>query len=189
MDNSPGLLERLIADPAAFLDDPEPAIRRLAVASGPHAHASGMLRDEAEEVRAAAAEALAAAGPPAVPDLLAAGADEAASVREAVAFALGEIGDAAAVPWLSTAAGDGDRTVAEAAVAALGAIGDPASLPLLLDLVVSGPPQVRRRCVVALTAFAGDEAEAAIVAARDDRNPMVREAAEAVVGRPVAGCC
>jgi len=57
-------------------------------------------------------------------------------------------------------------------------------LPVLLDLVATGPPQVRRRCVVALTVFDGDEVEAAIRAAAVDRNPMVREAAEMVVGRP-----
>ena len=52
----------------------------------------------------------------------------------------------------------------------------------LLGLVANGPPQVRRRTVVALTAFDGPEVEAAFAAARDDRNPMVREAAEMVIG-------
>ena len=81
--------------------------------------------------------------------------------------------------------GAGEVTIAEAAVASLGAIGDERAAPVLLDLVLTGRPQVRRRAVVALTAFDGREVEAAIGAARNDRNPMVREVAEMVVGRSI----
>ena len=52
-----------------------------------------------------------------------------------------------------------------------------------VDLVGSAPPKVRRRCVAALTVFDGEEVEQALRAAAADRNPMVREAAEMVVGR------
>ncbi len=91
--------------------------------------------------------------------------------------------DRAAVDWLLKAAeADDEKLVREAAVAALGAIGDDRAVPLLLELVGSAPPQVRRRSVVALSVFDGPEIEAAIRAAKDDRNPMVREAAEMVVG-------
>ncbi len=178
--------------PADYLDDPDPAVRRLAVAT----HAAGeaalpvdryatiLAADADPWVRAAAAEALGAAG--AGEPLLGASADPDPTVVEAVAFALGEVGDAAAVPWLmETAADHADKLVREAAVAALGAIGDERALPLLLDLVAGAPPQVRRRAVVALTAFDGDEVEAAIRSAAGDRNPMVREAAEMVVGAQV----
>ena len=75
--------------------------------------------------------------------------------------------------------------VREAAVAALGATGEVQALPTLLRLVASGPPQVRRRCVAALTVFDGEEVETALRHAATDRNPMVREAAELVVGRNV----
>jgi HEAT repeat protein len=78
---------------------------------------------------------------------------------------------------------DEDKLVREAAVAALGAIGDHEAVPTLLDLITNGPPQIRRRCVAALSVFDGPEVEAALRAAAADRNPMVREAAEMVVGR------
>ena len=68
-------------------------------------------------------------------------------------------------------------------MAALGAIGDERAVPTLLSLVAEAPPQIRRRSVVALTVFDGEEIEAAIRAAATDRNPMVREAAEMVVGK------
>ncbi len=174
----------LLRSPAQFVEDPNPAIRRIAVASAnlpAERLGSILLSDPDPWVRAAVAEALGDAK--AAAPLLAAGGDADPVVREAIAFGLGEAGDAAAVPWLlETAGGDGEKLVREAAVAALGAIGDQRAVSLLLDLVTSGPPQVRRRAVVALTAFDGDEVEAAIRQAARDRNPMVREAAEMVVG-------
>ena len=186
-------LAALTADPTAYLSDPDPIARRLAVsasfgdASDPGVSAQLvelLVHDPEPRVRAEAAEALGAAGPTALEPLLAATSDPDAIVVEAVATGLGELEDPVAVPWLIEAARThDDRLVREAAVAALGATGDPRALPALLDLIASGPPQVRRRCVVALTVFDGDEVEAAIRAAAVDRNPMVREAAEMVVGR------
>ncbi len=174
----------LLGSPADFLDHPEPAIRRIAVATAalPAARAAAVLASDPDPwVRAAAAEALGEAK--AAEALLAARDDPDPMVVEAIAFGLGEAGDATAVPWLlETAAGDGEKLGREAAIAALGALGDDRAVPLLLELVATGPPQVRRRCVVALTAFDGPEIEAAIRRAARDRNPMVREAAEMVVG-------
>ena len=139
--------------------------------------------DPSPRVRAEAAEAFSAHGAT-FADLAAFGNDDEAIVREAVATALGEVGDAAGVPWLVSAVeSDPDRLVQEAAVAALGAIGDPAALDVLLRTVSAGGPQLRRRAVVALTAFDGPAVDAALHAAARDRNPMVREAAEMVVGR------
>ncbi|NNF88611.1 MAG: MerR family transcriptional regulator, partial [Acidimicrobiia bacterium] len=60
---------------------------------------------------------------------------------------------------------------------------DDRALPTLLEAVAAGKPQIRRRAVVALTAFEGPDVEAAFTAARLDRNPMVREVAEMVLGR------
>jgi HEAT repeat protein len=188
-------LQRLTEDPAAFLDDEDPVVRRLAVSAlaGRLTHPGSLERvasllgsDPAPEVRAEAAEVAATAGPAATPALLeAATTEDDPRVVEAIATALGEREEPAAVPWLVGLAGSHrDRMVREAAVAALGAIGDPTALPVLLDLVRSGPPQVRRRCVVALTAFDGSEVKEALDEAVQDRNPMVREAAEMVVGRP-----
>lgn len=186
-------LEALIENPGAFLDDDDPAVRRLAVSvCEPKAPAlidrlGAILAADAEPaVRSQAAEALAPAGTAALPFLDAARDDEDRVVVEAVATAYGEIGDSGAVDWLTERARESSEvTIGEAAVASLGSIGDERAVPVLLDLVSTGRPQVRRRAVVALTAFDGDEVEAAIRQARDDRNPMVREVAEMVVGRSV----
>ncbi len=186
------LLADVIADPVRYLEDGDAAVRRLAVSA--IAHGSGQREDLGrlldsdpdDRVRAEAAEALGARGPAALSALLRATGDAAAVVVEAVATALGAIGDAAAVEWLIGAAADHpDRLVREAAVASLGAIGHDDAVPTLLALVAKAPPQVRRRSVVALTVFDGPEVEAAIRQALSDRNPMVREAAEMVAGRPI----
>ncbi len=106
-------------------------------------------------------------------------------VVEAAVTALGEIEAVEAVPWLLDAVvTHPDKLVQEAAVAALGAIGDPQAIPGLLTALAKGPPQVRRRAVVALTVFDHPDIEPALRTATDDRNPMVREVAEMVVGRP-----
>jgi hypothetical protein len=183
----------LLGDPARFLDDEEEAIRRLAVAvyarrTDDPAVPARLIRmldaDPSARVRAEAAEALGVISG-GLEALLRATHDPDPLVREAAATALGEHAARAAVPRLIDAAEhDSDRLVREAAVAALGAVGDPAALPVLLLLVASGPPQIRRRAVVALTVFDGPEIEPALRAAARDRNPMVREVAEMVVGRP-----
>jgi HEAT repeat protein len=187
-------LAAVTADPTPYLADPDPAVRRLAVsasvgnAADPTvaAQLAALLASDLEpRIRAEAAEVLATAGAVALEPLMAATTDPDPIVVEAVATGLGELEDPAAVPWLiEVACAHEDRLAREAAVAALGAVGDDRALPILLDLVASGPPQIRRRCVVALTVFDGTEVETAIRAAATDRNPMVREAAEMVVGRP-----
>ncbi len=181
----------LLEDPARFLDHEDPALRRLAVAAFAARPqevlpvlATLLGADPDPGVRAEAAEVLAGAGPEAIPVLAAARTDPDPRVVEAVATASGEVPDPGAVSWLlELASGHEDRLVREAAVASLGAIGDERALPTLLRLLADGPPQVRRRAVVALTAFDGPDVEAALRAAVRDRNPMVREAAEMVIGR------
>lgn len=189
-------LHHLVAAPVGYLADPDPKVRRLAVSAcvgrldavAIDAIKKLLASDPDARVRAEAAEVIAGAGIDVMTDLAAASSDVEGVVREAVATAYGELAGNAevtlAVPWLlAAAAGDPEKLVREAAVAALGAIGDERAVPLLLDLVASGPPQVRRRSVVALSVFDGPEIEAAIKDARQDRNPMVREAAEMVYGR------
>ena len=145
-----------------------------------------LLEDESPRVRAEAAEVLAGTGPTALNAVLEATNDPDPVVVEAAATGLGEIGDPIAVPWLLAAAAEHqDRLVREAAVAALGAIGDERARVLLLELVAKGPPQIRRRSVVALSVFDGEDVEGAIRGALSDRNPMVREAAEMIAGRPL----
>jgi HEAT repeat protein len=75
------------------------------------------------------------------------------------------------------ATGHDDALAREAAVAALGALGDEAGLPAILA-ACRDKPTIRRRAVLALAPFEGDGVEAALVAARTDRDWQVRQAAE-----------
>lgn len=186
---NPSILTSLIADPGRFVDHPDPEVRRLAVAgleprASGSALAAALATDDSSGVRAAAAEALGGGGREALDLLTAATYDPDPDVAEAATTALGSLGNPGAVDRLLDIARHGaDKLVREAAVASLGALGDERAVPVLLDLVATGPPQVRRRCVAALTVFDDPAIEAALLTARDDRNPMVREAAEMVVGR------
>lgn len=144
----------------AALGDPDAGVRREALALVAHEPPSPAL---AGEVRARLG-------------------DGDALVAEAAAFALGEHRDAAAVDALSRAARDhDDARVREAAVAALGAIGDERGLAAVIAAVGDRPP-VRRRAVVALAAFEGPEVDAALAAAREDRDWQTRSAAEQLDG-------
>jgi HEAT repeat protein len=190
---NPDLVALVTGDPLPFLADEKPPVRRLAVnACIAHLHRPAvraavearLAGDPDERVRAEAAGALATTGAAAFEVLWAARGDGSPIVVEAVAAGLGETGDGRAVDWLvERARHDDDPAVREAAVAALGAIGDPAAAPVLIELAGSAKPQIRRRAVVALTAFDGPEVEGALRRALLDRNPMVREVAEMVLGR------
>lgn len=184
-------LARLISEPGSFLGADNATTRRIAIAASLnhpelHARVAAMLETDPDAaVRRECAEVLGLSGAAEPAQLEAALADEAAEVREAAATALGEVSSETSVPALIDHARDAaeDKLVREAAVAALGAIGDQAALPTLLELITNGPPQIRRRCVASLSIFDGPEVEGALRTAATDRNPMVREAAEMVVGR------
>jgi len=186
-------LAALLRDPGSQLDNTDPAIRRVAVAatrSHPQLHpiiAALLTTDPSPAVRRECAEVLGRSDLAPVNVIEAACADNAVEVREAAVTALGEIESVSSVPLLIETARDDDedKLVREAAVAALGAIGDERAIPALLELIVSGSPQIRRRCVPALSIFDGNNIEAALRQAARDRNPMVREAAEMVVGRSI----
>ena len=186
------ILETLAnGDPLPHLGDAQPEIRRLAAAACAALGSTAFeplstvaATDPDDEVRAEAVEVLGALGSIAYDTVRARCDDASTRVIEAATTALGEIGDPAAVPWLiETSTGHENQLVREAAIAALGSIGDDRALPTLLEAVAAGKPQIRRRAVVALTAFEGPDVEAAFTAARLDRNPMVREVAEMVLGR------
>lgn len=184
-------LTDLVTDPGPHLASEWPGVRRIAVAATRdhpdlHPRLVGLLTSDPEpSVRRECAEVLGESELAPVAAIQQACSDPSPEVREAAVNALGEIQATGSVPLLIQVAGndDEDKLVRESAVAALGAIGDDRALPLLLELVTQGPPQIRRRCVPALTVFEGDNVEAALREAALDRNPMVREAAEMVVGR------
>jgi HEAT repeat protein len=101
------------------------------------------------------------------------------TVVEAAAWALGELGgDRAAIVALARVAGGHEDALArEAAVGALGARGDPEGLAAVLA-ACRDVATVRRRAVLALAPFEGPAVDAAVVAARRDRDWQVRQAAE-----------
>lgn len=186
-------LTKLLDEPETFLDDGDSDLRRLAVSllagsSDPdviNRFCEMLSHDRDPRIRAEAAECIGLSRLDRTETLLAALDDPEEVVVEAVVTALGERNDERAVaPLIDLAYNGSTKLIRESAVAALGANGHVDALPVLLDLVASGPPQVRRRSVVALTVFDGDEVETALRAAARDTNPMVREAAEMVVGRP-----
>jgi len=189
-----GMRARLPAGAAADLervasDDPDARVR--AAALGALARAAGRRRatavwrvalaDGDRAVRRRAADLAPGLGAPARP-LLALLGDDDVTVIEASAWALGELGAAAAragaVPALvAVARTHHDPLAREAAVAALGALGDPAGLPAVLA-ACGDKPAVRRRAVLALAPFDGPEVEEALRAALEDHDWQVRQAAE-----------
>jgi HEAT repeat protein len=150
------------------------------VVIGPWAAAMG---DAAAAVRRRAAELGAALGAACIPALVAALDDPDVTVVEAAAWSLGELGDGvaagdAAVDALARVATDHrDALAREAAVAALGALGDARGLPAILQ-ATADKPAVRRRAVLALAPFEGDDVDAALARALEDRDWQVRQAAE-----------
>src|SRR5438874_8731397 len=112
--------------------------------------------------------------------------DPEASVTEAAAWALGELGQptAAVVAALArTATHHHDPLCREAAVAALGALADARGLPAILR-ATTDQPAVRRRAVIALAPFEGPDVEAALRRACTDRDRQVRQAAEDLLAPP-----
>ena len=135
------------------------------------------LEDPDRAVRRRAAEV--AAHHPAV-DLVGALHDDDPAVVEVAAWSCGEheSNRAPVIDRLVALAGSADDAlVREAAVAALGAIGDERGLPAILA-ATADKPAVRRRAVLALAPFDGDDVDAALRRALEDRDWQVRQAAE-----------
>jgi HEAT repeat protein len=102
------------------------------------------------------------------------------TVVEVAAWALGErepFDPLAGAALQEIVASHPDALCREAAVASLGAIGDAAALPTILA-ATKDIATVRRRAVIALAPFDGPEVDAALDAAKDDRDWQVRQAAE-----------
>jgi len=151
------------------------ALERLGSLSSAALHTA--LADESPVVRRRAAEV--AARHPDI-DLLPLLRDDDASVVEMAAWACGEHEShrVAIVDELIGLAGTApDSLVREASVAALGAIGDERALATIIA-ACSDKPAIRRRAVLALAPFDGDDVEATIDRALEDRDWQVRQAAE-----------
>lgn len=107
-------------------------------------------------------------------------ADDDPWVAEAATYAAGEHprpSRALLDALVRTAGTHDDPLVREAAVAALGAQGDPSTLHAVLR-ACDDKPAIRRRAVLALAAFEGDDVEARLRAALEDRDWQTRQAAE-----------
>ena len=166
--------------------DPDPAVRATALgalerlAALTPADLEAALDDASSRVRQRAIEACARWPGDAAPSLLRILDDPDASIVEVAAWASGEReppepGAVDALARLAT--GHEDALVREAAVAALGAIGDEGGRPAILT-ALSDKATVRRRAVLALAPFEGPDVDAALAAAREDRDWQVRQAAE-----------
>ncbi len=102
------------------------------------------------------------------------------------AWACGEqeiVDDEIVTALIALATDHDDALVREASVAALGAIGDERGLGAILA-GCGDKPAVRRRAVIALTPFDGPLVDAALAAARDDRDWQVRQLAEDLSDQP-----
>ena len=184
-------LSSLLTDPGSALDHTDVGVRRIAVAAVSNHRellprlVTMLATDPDAAVRRECAEVLGLCRADVRAELQTAAGDGEPEVREAAVNALGELAAKDSLELLIgiATAKDESKLVREAAVAALGAIGDRQAVPALIALIGEGPPQIRRRCAAALSVFDGDDVERALRAAAADRNPMVREAAEMVVGK------
>lgn len=103
-------------------------------------------------------------------------------VVDAASFALGEGQRHEALTSLcDVAANHADARCRESAIAALGVLGDEAGLATVIAALDDKPP-VRRRAVVALANFEGDEVDAALARAAQDRDWQVRAAVKQLAG-------
>jgi HEAT repeat protein len=167
-----------------LLDDTDPEVRATALASLCRmgaATTADLERGLGDPEPAVRRRAVALAVPSSVP-LLARLGDADDAVAEQVAWALGERaspepGTVAALA--SAATGHHDPLVREAAVAALGSIGDPDGRAAVLA-ATTDKPAIRRRAVLALAAFDGPDVDEALRRALDDRDWQTRQNAELI---------
>lgn len=168
------------------LVDEDPAVRATAIGALERLDAlqvdelAAALTDPSPVVQCRACEAVAQLPGDHPPSLLPLLSSDEPTVVEVAAWSCGEREPAepGAVPVLAAlATGHDDALVREAAVAALGAIGDEAGLPAILA-ATQDKATVRRRAVIALAPFEGPEVDAALAAAKGDRDWQVRQAAE-----------
>ena len=138
------------------------------------------IADTASEVRRTAAEFAAPFHDVSIHHLI----DDAdVFVAEMAAWSLGErmpVTDDELQQLIDRTTTHDEPVVREACAAALGSIGDERGLPAIL-IACTDKPAVRRRAVLALAPFDGDEVDAALQKALEDRDWQVRQNAEILV--------
>lgn len=135
------------------------------------------LQDEDPEVRRTAVELAASFSTVLVHSLID---DEDVFVAEMTAWCLGErtsIRDEEIAILIDRTTTHAEAVVREACAAALGSIGDERGLPAILA-ACSDKPAVRRRAILALAPFEGDDVDAALTKALEDKDWQVRQNAE-----------
>jgi HEAT repeat protein len=100
--------------------------------------------------------------------------DDAAEVRAAAAVALADVGAVEALSSLLVAVEDGDAHVRQMAMAAIGEIGDPRARERLRRALSDDRPEVRFQAIIAFSRVAPDESTDAILRALDDPDANVR---------------
>jgi cyclophilin family peptidyl-prolyl cis-trans isomerase/HEAT repeat protein/thiol-disulfide isomerase/thioredoxin len=105
------------------------------------------------------------------------------TVRATVAFALGEIGDAAAIDTLFQLAADENASVASEAVEGLSKMAAQVPLARYTALTASGADGVRARAIRFLFRFNTDEASAIAAAALDSSSPVIAQEAVYALSR------
>ena len=138
------------------------------------------IADTASEVRRTAAEFAAPFHDVSIHHLI----DDAdVFVAEMAAWSLGErmpVTDDELQQLIDRATTHDEPVVREACAAALGSIGDERGLPAIL-IACTDKPAVRRRAILALAPFEGEEVDAALAQALEDRDWQVRQNAEILV--------
>jgi len=141
------------------------------------------LKNEDENIRTLAVDALGRIGNPAIDALGGALKDASAGVRLAAAEILGRIGNEKAVPYLTESLNDADEEVRTAAARSLGEIGDFSAFMPLIQALKDTNPLVQQAAEHALAAF-GDQATGPIRKLTTHENPRMRGSAAAILGRP-----
>ena len=154
------------------------SLRRLDALTS--AHIAEGISDSSAEVRRTALEFSASFDEVVIHPLIN---DDDVFVAEMAAWSLGErnpASDEELHALIENTTSHSEAVVREACAAALGSLGDERGLPAILA-ACEDKPAVRRRAVLALAPFDGEEVDAALAKALEDRDWQVRQNAEILV--------